>query len=200
MRRPSLLSTGLRTAGERVPLPGIEVEEYARHTLATTDASGFYRHSLPSGGMTFFGFEKAGYQSSRNGTVVNGDKIQGRTELKDGDEIRVFSEKDPAALPSVTAAGRSQGPTSAVSTCWRSPLRKPASAATQTPSTSPSSPDPLPEATDVEVERVVSLIGHPLPSISVGKQGLILAGPSQIPTRGLTAQIGTNGHRATDPP
>lgn len=26
---------------------------------------------------------------SRNGTVVNGDKIQGRTELKDGDEIRV---------------------------------------------------------------------------------------------------------------
>jgi hypothetical protein len=62
-------------AGTRVPLPGVEVEEYAGHTVARTDERGVYRHALPSGGMTFFGFEHAGFQSSRNGTIVNGDSL-----------------------------------------------------------------------------------------------------------------------------
>src|SRR4029079_16099345 len=51
---------------------------------------------------------------SRNGTLVNGERIQGRTELRDGDELRVcevtlrfyLGSPPPSDLPSRAAAAK----------------------------------------------------------------------------------------------
>jgi hypothetical protein len=61
------------TATGTTPVRGVQVEEYDRHTSATTDADGVYRISGVSGGRIFVGFDKEGYQSNRSSVTVNGD-------------------------------------------------------------------------------------------------------------------------------
>ena len=56
-----------------MPVEGVQVEEYGRHQVSTTDANGLYRISGVSAGRLGVGFEKDGYQSNRSTVTIDGD-------------------------------------------------------------------------------------------------------------------------------